>query len=101
MDSKDFIECAETAFSDLKINATQEQIEEVAQYFEQQVENSFDSRGETAFYGNNSESCKCESLKERITELENRLADFRKQIENAGSEARVWIGARSREIIIR
>ena len=101
MDTKDFIECAETAFLDLKIEGTQEQIEGVAEYFEQQVENGFDSRGETSFYGNNTESCKCESLKERIKELENRLSNFRNEIENAGGEARIWIGARTGEIKIR
>jgi hypothetical protein len=101
METKEFIECAETAFSDLKITGTKEQIEGVAEYFEQQVENGFDSRGETSFYGSNSETCKCESLKERITELENRLSNFRKEVENAGGSARIWIGARSGEIQIR
>ena len=99
MDTKDFLECAETAFSDLKIIATQDQIEQVAQYFEQEVENGFDSRGDTSF-----QSCKSdnkpsyESLETKIEELENRLSNFRKEIENCGGTAKVWIGARTREI---
>jgi len=91
MNIKEFIECAEVAFSDLKIKGTQKQIEGVAEYFEQQVENGFDSRGETSFYGNNSESCKCESLKERIKELENIISIHEKSVKYRRNCDKVWV----------
>ena len=101
MDTKGFIECAEVAFSDLKIKGTQEQIEGIAEYFEQSIENSFDSRGEISFYGKSEKEENIDALKEKIKELENRLSNIRSQVESCGnSGGRIWIGARSGEIII-
>lgn len=89
MEKNSYIECAEVAFSDLKIVATQEQIELVAEYFEQHVENSFDSRGDLTNYG--TPDCQnCKKLEEEIERLKRVIEVHENSVKNRRNCDKVW-----------
>ena len=86
----DYLECAKTAISDLQITATDEQAEQLAQYFEQDVENSHDIES-IKFEPSKNSKCKCEHYKGEIERLENIVRIYSSSVKNRRNCEKVWV----------
>jgi hypothetical protein len=96
MTTKQFLECAEVAFADLKITATKDQIVQVAEYFEQSVENEHDIC--RLHVSSPKKTCKCESYKTEIKRLENFLRIHEKNVQNRRNCNNVWVDTNSETV---
>ena len=91
----DYLECAKVAISDLKITATVDQIEELAQYFEQGVENEIHP---TDFVGKSKDKCKCEHYKGEIERLENIVRIHENSVKSRRNCDRVYVNVSSETV---
>jgi len=89
MKSNQFLECAKTAFSDLKIEANEDQIEQVALYFEQSVENEHDIC-DLVFHNPKSQSKSEDYYKGEIERLERIIQTYENSVKERRNCSKVW-----------
>ena len=84
----DYLEYAKTAISDLNITADDNQVEQLAEYFEQGVENEIHP---TDFVGVSRDKCKCEHYKGEVERLENIVRIYSGSVKDRRNCDKVWV----------
>jgi len=92
-----YLECAKTAIYDLKISATDDQVEQLAQYFEQDVENSHDIDN-IKFEPDKKSKCRCDHYKSEIERLEKIVKIYNNSVKERRNCDDVWVDIHTEKV---